>query len=365
MKLDSRLSRYFALPSAALLLFLLAHCGNIGDPLPPLVQIPTKVSDLQALQVGNTVRLSWSLSKANTDGSAPPSLKGIEIFRLPVEGLFQNASGKTVFPESVEPWRVLRQTELENFKPGEKLTLVDPLAGVPLKSIAQTTLGYALKAFNNKGQDAGYSNVVVIKLFSPPEPPHNLKSVLSEKAIETLWEEPASNLDGSAVDTPLRFVVYRSDDPKVAPGVRLTSSPTNGNSFKDETMELGKTYYYSIRTVASPNAGGIESLDSERLEVTNLDVYPPRPPSEITAISNGENISLVWPANPEPDLAGYLVYRAGPEKKFEKLTNQPITMASWVDTAVAKGQVYFYKIQAVDQKGNVSNFSEEISEKVE
>ena len=106
-------------------------------------------------------------------------------------------------------------------------------------------------------------------------------------------------------------------------------------------------------------------LDSDQVEVTNKDIYPPKPPSEVAAISNGETISLVWSPNTEPDLAGYAVYRSGPEKKFERITETLITTASWMDSSVVKGQIYFYRIKAIDQKGNASDFSEEVSEKVE
>jgi hypothetical protein len=365
VKLDYLFCRHLVLLGLVLLLLLLCGCGNVGDPLPPLVQIPKPVSDLQALQVGNTIKLSWNLPQINTDGSTTPVLTGMEIYRLPLEGLSRASSGKLIFPESVQPWRVLRGFELEAYKPGDKLTLIDPLAGIPMDTFPQTTLAYALKAFNKKGQDAGFSNITLTKLFPAPKPPRNLRSLEKEEYIEIQWEAPSTNLDGSPIDAGVKFNVFRSEDPKVSPGQRLNSTPVAGDSFKDETMEFGKTYFYRVGTVASPSAGGIESLDSDPVEVTNKDVYPPRPPSEVAAISNGETISLVWAPNMEPDLAGYVVYRSGPEKKFERIPDTLVTTAAWIDSSVVKGQTYFYRIKAIDQKGNASDFSEEVSEKVE
>jgi hypothetical protein len=365
VKPEYLLCRHFVLPSLVLLPLLFTGCGNVGDPLPPLVQIPRPVSDLQALQVGNTVKLSWTIPEINTDGSSTPVLTGIEIYRLPSEGLSRTVSGEPVFPESVQPWRVLRENELETYKPGDKLTLIDPLVGIPLDTFSRTTLAYALKAFNKKGQDAGFSNIVLTQLFPAPKPPQNLRSFQNEKAIEILWEAPLTNLDESPVDSGVKFNVYRSEDPKASSSQRLNLAPLTGDSFKDETMELGKTYFYWVRSVAPPSAGGIESLDSNPVEVTNKDIYPPKPPSEVAAISNGEAISLVWSPNTEPDLAGYVVYRSGPEKKFEKFSDTLLTKTSLIDSSVVKGQIYFYRIKAIDQKGNASDFSEEVSEKVE
>ena len=97
----------------------------------------------------------------------------------------------------------------------------------------------------------------------------------------------------------------------------------------------------------------------------NQDVYPPKPPSEVTANSSRESISLVWSPNTEPDLAGYLVYRKGMENEFRKLSTSLITTASFVDLTAARGQPYVYRIKAIDQKGNESEFSEEVTEKIE
>ena len=365
MKPDYNLSRLIALPGLFLLLLLWTGCGNVGDPLPPLVLIPKQVSDLQAMQVGNTIKLSWTLPESNTDGSTVPVLTGIEIYRLPSDGLSRASSGKLVISESVQPWRVLRDIELKAYKPGEKVTLIDPLGGVPMDTFPQTTLAYALKAFNKKGQDAGFSNISLIKLFPAPKPPQNLRSFENEKYVEILWEVPSTNLDGSPIGTGVQFNVYRSEDPQALSWQRLNSTPLAGDSFKDETMELGKTYFYRVRAVVPPSAGGIESMDSDRVEVTNRDTYPPSPPLEVAAISNGEAISLVWSPNTEPDLAGYVVYRSGPEKKFEKISDTLVTTASFIDSSVVKSQTYLYRIKAVDQKGNASDFSEEVSEKVE
>jgi fibronectin type 3 domain-containing protein len=82
-------------------------------------------------------------------------------------------------------------------------------------------------------------------------------------------------------------------------------------------------------------------------------------------VSNGPVISLVWRPNTEPDLAGYWVYRSGNDRKFERLGERLLTTASTIDQSVEKGQTYFYRIQALDLKGNASELSTEVSETVE
>jgi fibronectin type 3 domain-containing protein len=145
----------------------------------------------------------------------------------------------------------------------------------------------------------------------------------------------------------------------------LNPSPVAGGRFKDESIELGKSYVYSVRPVAETPSGWVEGEDSQRLEVTNADTYAPKPPAEVTAISSGEGISLVWLPNTEADLAGYWIYRSGPAKKFQRLQDQLVITASIIDKSVEKGQTYFYRVKAVDLKGNESEFSDEVSDTVE
>jgi hypothetical protein len=85
----------------------------------------------------------------------------------------------------------------------------------------------------------------------------------------------------------------------------------------------------------------------------------------VTAISNGQSISLVWLPNAESDLAGYYVYRSGEEHHYQKLTQERITTASYTDSSVEKGKTYYFRIKAVDTSGNESDYSEEVSDKVE
>jgi fibronectin type 3 domain-containing protein len=108
----------------------------------------------------------------------------------------------------------------------------------------------------------------------------------------------------------------------------------------------------------------VESANSKTITVINSDTYPPKPPTEVTAISNGQFISVVWLPNAEPDLAGYWVYRAKTDRNYERLTEQLINAASTIDKRVEKGQTYFYRVKAVDIKGNESDLSEEVSDTV-
>ena len=79
--------------------------------------------------------------------------------------------------------------------------------------------------------------------------------------------------------------------------------------------------------------------------------YVPAGAAEIAgAHRRGNGVSLIWEANAETDLGGYLVLRGeAPGDKLSPLTPAPITDTSFLDTTVRRGRTYVYEVVAVDQ----------------
>jgi fibronectin type 3 domain-containing protein len=86
---------------------------------------------------------------------------------------------------------------------------------------------------------------------------------------------------------------------------------------------------------------------------------------EVSGFSNGEYVSLVWVPNSEPDLAGYDIYRSADGKTYQRLTEQLEAASSFIDRKVEKGKLYYYRIRAVDTHKNQSEFSNDVSVRVE
>jgi fibronectin type 3 domain-containing protein len=98
------------------------------------------------------------------------------------------------------------------------------------------------------------------------------------------------------------------------------------------------------------------------------DTFPPAPPKPVTIASINGIVSLFWPLSPEPDAAGYNIYRtedenAAPEK-WVKINPELYKTASFRDDHAQVGKKYFYQITAVDAAGNESVRSETVSETV-
>jgi hypothetical protein len=171
------------------------------------------------------------------------------------------------------------------------------------------------------------------------------------------------------------YRVYEVPPPGKAPVVEagaapplpaaLTPAPIVATSFTDPRLELGVERCYTVRSVATVGTLSVESAPAEPVCVKPTDVFPPAAPASLAAVASEGAISLIWDANPEPDLAGYLVFRGiAPGEKLEAITPKPIRETTYRDTAVKPGERYVYVVVAVDsaQPPNVSPQSNRVEE---
>jgi fibronectin type 3 domain-containing protein len=96
---------------------------------------------------------------------------------------------------------------------------------------------------------------------------------------------------------------------------------------------------------------------------TTTDTTPPAAPTGLTAMAGNAQVTLDWTDNPEPDLAGYNVYRSttsgGP---FATPLNNPLLTASnYTDNSAANGTTYYYVATAADASANESVDSAQVS----
>ncbi len=128
-------------------------------------------------------------------------------------------------------------------------------------------------------------------------------------------------------------------------------------------MEFGKPRCYAVRAVTLFGAQPVESDPSPTTCVTPTDTFAPAPPSSLKAVGSEGAVSLVWDANTEADLAGYIVLRATlPGGEFKPLNTEPVKEATFNDATVAKGVRYAYVAVAVDAAGNRSLRSNQVEE---
>src|SRR5271154_6262846 len=64
----------------ALFVFLFfAGCGSIGQPLYPALRIPSKVSDLTVVELGNNLDINFTIPPLTTEGLPLKEIGGVEL----------------------------------------------------------------------------------------------------------------------------------------------------------------------------------------------------------------------------------------------------------------------------------------------
>lgn len=344
-----------------LAVFSLSSCGKRQPPQPPLERVSQKVL-ISGFQRGKEVVLSWTMPARNASGGSILNIARVDIYRLAESSAETTALSEAEFSSRSTLIASLPVNDVDFGL--KKMSFADKLefANQPV------TLRYAVRFVNESGQKAGFSNFLAI---SPAprvaEAPEALTAAAAETEISLRWNSPLTNVDGSQPPNLLGFNLYRSPN-KNATAVLLNDKIIGGNEFADQKFSFGQTYFYFVRAV-SPGSDGaaVESRESNIVEITPKDIFPPNPPAAITTAASPGTISIFFAVNLEKDIAGYRIYRSEDPNldraQWKNLTPELLTTNTFQDKSVESGKTYYYAITAVDLSGNVSNFSTVVSEK--
>jgi len=338
-------------------------CGKRRPPLPPVERVLQRTELLSGAQQGNEVILSWPTPQRNAPDSSVQSIRRIDVYRLaekpgsPLSLTEEEFASSSTLIGSVT-YEVIKTA-------GDTLTFKDTLelAGEP------TRLRYAVRYVNYSGQRAGFSNIIVIEPAARiAQPPVLTGAEVHEDAITLTWQPPVANIDGSTPVNLLGYNVYRLDQTQTEPGqTPINSALVSGTQYQDKNFKFGNNYRYLVRSVSLGTEGAqVESLNSNLIEVSPRDTFPPSAPTGISIASAPGRLSIFFAANPEPDIAGYNIYRStdqnAPKDSWTKLNPTLLTRTTFTDEKVESGTRYYYFIRAVDQTGNISPPSDVYSE---
>jgi len=345
-------------------LSLAPTCGKRRPPLPPVEKIPQRTELLSGAQRGNQVILSWPAPRRNAGGGSVQSIRRVDVYRVaetpgaPLPLTEEEFAGRATLIGSVTYDEIKKATDT--------LSYTDPLelAGEPSR------LRYSVRYVNAAGQRAAFSNFLLIEPAARiAEPPTDVRVELSETAVTVKWNAPAKNIDGSTPVNLLGYTVYRVTASQNEIGqTPINQALISTTQYQDRNFKFGERYTYVVRAVSLGTlARPVESLNSNSVEASPVDIYPPSPPNlAVPGVAPGR-LALFWAASPEPDVAGYLVYRSTdsnlPKSQWTLLTRAVLTRTTFTDDTVDPGKTYFYYVVAVDLAGNRSASSEVVTEK--
>ena len=346
---------------------LLAGCASPGDPTPRHPVVPTPVTDLAVRQQGNEAVLTFSLPDRSMDREPLDEEPSIEIFRAYI------APGASV--DKKTQWRLayeIPSARVDSYLKEKRIDFRDALAPADLSYMEGSAIAYKVRTRAVKTRASDDSNILTVRVFPPPAPSSDVRATVTESAVELNWAEAAPP-SGAAL---AGYHVYRA---QVAPGqesvpqdmsqAKLKTPPELAGTsttlqFRDTAFEFGRTYLYTVRTVAAFGTNMVESADSAPTIVTARDIFPPAAPgglesAVIPATSQGTAyVELSWAISPEADLEGYRVYRSEEEDKSgDRLNGELLLSPAFRDISVVGGKRYYYRVSAVDRAGNESPLS--------
>jgi hypothetical protein len=108
-------------------------------------------------------------------------------------------------------------------------------------------------------------------------------------------------------------------------------------------------------TVANNSSNTVSVLHNE------LDAIPPSIPSGLTATAGSSQNVLTWTANVETDLASYKVFGGTTAHPATLLATVNSPNTSYTHTGIINGTTYYYRILAVDNVGNESDTTADVS----
>lgn len=261
-----------------------------------------------------------------------------------------------------------------------------PLGPAPLTALPARV--YVAVGINHKAQKGAPSVPQAVVLSAPASAPSAPTITYGETAFTITWTPPADAYPGAPAGDVLKstpigtrpilgaYNVY--DVPPPPPGAAraptppaprgqmptpVNTAPIAAPPLVDKRIEFGKPRCYGVRVVTLFGTQSIEGELSPVQCVTPVDTFAPAAPISLKAVGSEGAISLIWDANTEPDLAGYLVMRATlPGGEFTRVTPGPIKETTFNDTTVTKGVHYAYVVVAVDVAKNISPRSNQVEE---
>jgi hypothetical protein len=197
---------------------------------------------------------------------------------------------------------------------------------------------YAIRGVTRSGRFGPPSGRLQFPVVALPAPPESVAPTLTESGVVLTWK-PSEDAPAAAFNV---YSAAETTDP-------LNPGPLTEPKFEHAGVALGKEQCYALRSVLSVGAVQVEGGLSEAACITPTDIFPPAAPKGLAAVPTPGQISLIWDANTEADVAGYVVLRGDAGGgELQPLTPKPIRETSYRDTTVAAGSRYVYAVVAVD-----------------
>ena len=188
--------------------------------LEPAARIASAPSSLTTDLSQDAVRLNWTAPAANVDGTTPSNILGYNIYRSESEKV---------------PAKLLNQTPVSDANFEDRFFDFDKEYFYFVRAVSLGT--------DAAPTESSESNIVKIKPVDtfPPSAPAAITIAATPTSISIFFPaNPEADIEG--------YSVYRSTDENLPKDqwTLLTKNLLKANTFQDEAVESGKTYFYYV-----------------------------------------------------------------------------------------------------------------------
>ena len=323
-------------PRTAFLLLplLISACGYPGDPLPPALNIPRRVTDLRGVQRGDELILQFTPVLESTEGLILKSLGGVELRAGPhPPGAFNTelwASTAELLPVS---------------ETSEALITVE----TPAQKWEGREIIFGVRTLGPTKRPSAWSNLITLSVVSPLLPPRALQAENHPEGVVLRWT-PGNQRPG------LAWRVYRHTGEQEE--YTLLGRSTEPN-WLDRGTIYGTKYSWIVQGVIRTGEQEVESLPSEPASLTPEDIFPPPVPTALRVLSGVNSLEIAWEQTPSSDLDSWQMWRAEGESPLAPY-GEPVRVPAFSDRNVQRGKRYKYAVSSLDTSGNQSKPSEAI-----
>ncbi|MFZ5447104.1 MAG: fibronectin type III domain-containing protein [Thermodesulfobacteriota bacterium] len=300
--------------------------------------LPAPVRNLQLNQEANALVLSWLLPRENLLGQPLTQVQGCRVYRAALKGLTPEALASSDFSLYADiDLAYPQQGEVQ----GEAMLFRDQ------ELVPDQRYYYRVAAYNQDGYNGGWSQTLSHAWGWLPRTPGDFKAVPGDKVVSLSWAPVTLLQDGSPVRDLAGYLVFRRSG--LGAWIRVTPAPVLQNQFQDLAVLNNVEYNYKVNAVRRLGGDLLASLDSPTRMAMPEKRTPPPPVLNFLAVPTSQGVELRWELSPEPDVAGYRLYRRfSGEEKYSRLTPELVKKPYFLDSQVTRGRTYHYYVTAVD-----------------
>ena len=328
---------------ALIAVLALAACGKAGPPIAPQLMAPVPVSDLRGSVEDGAIVLTWTSPQRRTDGTRVRDLTQARVYRTEDAGFLQPKPA-LLTQRRIAGYQEIAVIRLAAPAPavmqGGRVRLVDR-EGLRLRQ----RYTYVVITEDSMGRVSPPSGRLSLTFLTPPGAPPAPTVEAGDAEVRVRWQPPARLLDHGEPE-PLAYEVLRAPTAD-GPADVVLAIPAGQTETLDKNVENDRTYYYAVRAIGQEAGTAARGQPSPRVAATPGRTTPPAPPATLVATPSADSVRLSWAASPDPNVAGYVVYRGGPTGGLARIGSTRAPTTTFTDRDLAPG-TYRYSVTAQD-----------------